>query len=398
MKLKKIVLAITATLIIILGAYWLVRKEHSQKKQIFYETAPVGNATITQHISATGTLKATDQFTIGSLLAGRIVEINVDDNDPVKKGQLLALIDNGIHDNAVKKTTAILAQARAEALFQEQFYKRQTALYNSGQIAPNLYEQYTRDYQAAQAVVLQREAELKQEEINYQNLFIRAPDDGVIIAKRIEIGQMITSQLQASVLFDIAHDLTDMEASVDVDEADVGRVEAGLDAEFTVDAFPKERFFATVDHVQYLAKIVDNIITYATILKVKNPNKKLRPGMTTNVTITVAHKENTLCVPNSALRINGYKLEEIAQKEGYSVTKKDVPQDDRSIIYDFVWVVREQNIIKTPVQLGIYDSKHTEIMRGLEPADLVITDLVDATQENTLLKNMFSNPGGIGKS
>jgi HlyD family secretion protein len=303
---KRIVIALLASVVIIatISGYVIVKKyDKPASTKLFTVEKPIYRP-VTQYINASGNLKAKDQISVGSLVAGRVVEIKADDNDQVKKDQVLAILDNGVGETAVKRLQAALDEAQALFDYQEKFYKRQTALYNSGQISDNLYDQYTQDYQATKARVEQARYALKLEEQTYNNLFIKSPDHGIVIAKRIDLGQMITSVLQATVLYEIAPDLTKMEAYIDVDEADIGMVKDGQDATFTVDAFPKKHFTAKVDRIQYLAKTVDGVVTYATILKVENPKFRLRPGMTTNVDIKVAENKRALTVPNKTLRIN----------------------------------------------------------------------------------------------
>ncbi len=355
---------------------------------------------LVQYVTASGNLKAKDPISVGSLVAGKTIKILVEDNDHVKKNQLLAVLDNGVGDSAIKRLKALLADAQARLDYTTSFYARQKALYKSGQLSKNLYEQYTQDLEVAQARVDQTAAELEIETKTYENLFIRSPVDGVVIAKKVNLGQMITSQLDATVLFEIAQNLDCMEAHLDVDEADVGMVKECQEAFFTVDSFPKGKFLAIVKRIQYQAKIIDNVVTYATVLDVNNPDLRLRPGMTSNVDIKVAEAKQVLSISNRAFRISAAELESLAQKLG--ITLKKLPAEPRTAspkqmkIKDYLWVLEDNQTIKQiEVGLGINDGKFTQIINDINAQTPIIVDIT-APSENILLKGVFGKPIGIG--
>ncbi|MBS1987434.1 efflux RND transporter periplasmic adaptor subunit [Candidatus Dependentiae bacterium] len=402
---KRIVIALLASVVVVatISGYVIVKKHDKPTSiKLFTVEKPIYRP-LTQYINASGNLKAKDQISIGSLVAGRVVEIKADDNDQVKKDQVLAILDNGIGETAVKRLEATLDEAQAIFDYQEKFYKRQTALYNSGQISDNLYDQYTQDYLATKARVEQARYALKLEQQTYNNLFIKSPDHGIVIAKRIDLGQMITSVLQATVLYEIAPDLTKMEAYIDVDEADIGMVKDGQDAIFTVDAFPKKHFTAKVDRIQYLAKIVDGVVTYATILKVENPKFRLRPGMTTNVDIKVAENKRALTVPNKTLRINTATIEQQALRAGYTLQKFAIPHDQQKDSLskskvrkhrDLIWILEDKVIKQVEVKLGTNDGRYSEILNGINENTNVISEVEEIKTENKLLKSIFASPVG----
>lgn len=402
---KTIVVALLVSVVIIatISGYIIIKKyEKPASIKLFTIEKPVYRS-VTQYINASGNLKAKDQISIGSLVAGRVIEIKADDNDQVKKDQILAILDNGIGETAVKRLQATLDEAQALFDYQEKFYKRQTALYNAGQISDNLYDQYKQDYEVTKARVEQAKYALKLEQQTYNNLFIKSPDHGIVIAKRIDLGQMITSVLQATVLYEIAPDLTKMEAYIDVDEADIGMVKDGQDATFTVDAFPKKHFTAKVDRIQYLAKIVDGVVTYATILKVENPKFRLRPGMTTNVDIKVAENKRALTVPNKTLRINTATIEQQARLAGYTLQKFEIPHDQQKDALskskvrkhrDLIWILEDKVIKQVEVKLGTNDGRYSEILHGINESSNIITEVEEIKTENKLLKSIFASPVG----
>jgi len=281
-----------------IGAFFYIKNKNANIPINPIRTEKPTRKDLTQFVNASGKLKAVVQITVGSLVAGRVVKILAADNDIVKKSQVLAILDDGIGDSEVKKTTADLAEARANLDFQEKFYRRQKALYSLGQISQNAFDAVTQTYETTKARVEKLNATLELNKKQYENLFVRAPEDSIVISKMVDLGQMVTAQFQATALYTLAKDLQDMEAHIDIDEADIGFVKNGQEATFSVDAFPKMKFTANVKYVKYLANVVDNVVTYDTVLNVANPELKLRPGMTVNVDINVAGSQDAITVPN----------------------------------------------------------------------------------------------------
>lgn len=383
MKHIKLLAAITLFITIPAGFYFFIKKRNS-KKLVWHQTEMPLRKNLSQYINASGRLQPQDQITVGSLVAGRIIKLHVDDNDFVKQNQVLVQLDDGVGYSAVKKAKAALLEAEANLEYTKAFYERQQALYSTGQLAKDAFEGYTKNYHSANARTLQAQAGLEIAQQNYDNLFIKAPTDGVIIAKKVDLGQMVTSRLQATELFTIAKDLTKMEAEIDVDEADVGMVKQGQDAVFTVDAFPARPFQSKVKQVHYHYRIVDNVVAYAVILDVDNPNLTLRPGMTTNVDIKVASAQNVLCVPNKALRINKTMLAKVAKKIGFTV--ESIPKTIDSKSKSSLWVLEKKTHFKqVHVKLGISDARFRQVIEGITEADTVVTEALDPSRENPIL-------------
>ncbi|MFH1253812.1 MAG: efflux RND transporter periplasmic adaptor subunit [bacterium] len=400
MSMKKLLFLISLILLPVGAFYIFSKKRQATIVEPIKTEKPIRKALV-QMITASGNLKAKEQISVGSLVAGKVVDIKVEDNDIVKKDQVLAVLDDGVGDTETRRLTATLAEAKANYIYLEKFYKRQTALYKSGQISQNNYDQITRDLEMAKTKVDQTKAALDLSMQTYNNLFIKSPANGIVIAKRIDLGQMVTAVLQATVLFEIAKDLHEMEAWLDVDEADIGMVKEGQEAIFTVDSFPKKHFEGKVKRIQYQAKIVDNVVTYATVLDVKNPKLRLRPGMTANVEIKVAENTNALVVSNKALRINPINIEYVANKLKYklekvSVEEKLAGQKSKKIMKDYVWILDNKTLKQIEVKIGNNDGKFIEIKKGLEDNANVIIEVEAAPRDNPLSK-LFPQAGGIGK-
>ena len=409
MNIKKIAFLVVVAAAVGIGLWLTQRSTKAQNQKNPFTTEKPIERKLVQFVNASGTLKAKNQISVGSLVAGRVIEIRADDNDVVKKDQILAILDNGIGDTAVMKLKALLEEAQANLEFQEKFYARQQDLHASGQLSQNQFDEFTQNYKITKARVDQTKYALELEEKTFNNLFIKSPDKGIVIAKKIDMGQMITSVLQATVLYEIAPNLNDMEGYIDVDEADIGMVKENQSVVFSVDAFPKTKFKAKVDRIQYLAKIIDNVVTYATIIRVKNPTLSLRPGMTINVDIKVAKSKKGLSIPNKALRLSSMTITEQAKAMNIACDVADKSQNKKSAkgdqeiskhvktMQDFIWVMDAGKIKQTKVKLGVNDGKFTEVLEGITASTEVITEVEEIPKENVVLQAIFAKPGGIGK-
>lgn len=383
MKHSKLLIALILFILIPVGFYFFIKRQRANNEQ-WYTTATPTSKALTQYITAAGRLQAQDKITVGSLVAGRIVTLHVDDNDFVKKDQVLVELDDGVGYSAVKKATANLKQAVANLNYIREFYKRQKVIFEAGQLAQDTFESYKKNYKTAKAQALAAEAELEINRQAYENLFIKAPDAGIIIARKVDLGQMVTAQLQATELFIIARDLKKMEAEIDVDESDIGVVKVGQEALFSVDAFPQKQFKAKVKQINYDYKVVENVITYGVILDVQNPDLALRPGMTTNVNIKVAATEKTICVPNKALRVSENVIGAIAEREGLSFHA--TPKTVETKAKETLWVLENETQFKeVPIELGVTDGKFTQVKKGIAPGQEIVIEAFDPNRENPIM-------------
>lgn len=396
------------------GTFIYIKKKKAQVPTNPIRTEAPIKRDLVQFVNASGKLKAVIQITVGSLVAGRVVKILAEDNDIVKKDQTLIILDDGVGNSEVKKTTADLAEARANLEFQTKYYHRQTELHKAGQLSQNAYDAVSQSYKVTKARVEKLEATLELTKKQYNNLFVRAPEDSIVISKMVDLGQMVTAAFQATALYTLAKDLKDMEAHIDVDEADIGLVKENQEVMCAVDAFPKKKFKAQVKYIKYLANVVDNVVTYNVVLNVANPDLSLRPGMTVNVDIKVAESKDSLTVPNKAMRINTIYIENAAQLLGLKVVKLDESATTTPITHgkpdrsagklqkadkEYLWIKENDATIRqVEVKFGATDGKHTEVTKGITPDTHVVTEVDDVKRENLLLKGMFGKPaGGLGK-
>jgi HlyD family secretion protein len=361
-----------------------------------------GNLVVT--VSASGTLEPTTSVDVGSEMSGTVARVLVQENDHVKKGQLLAQLDLTKLNDAVTRSKAELAsaqasvaQARATVAESKASLSRmrQVAEISGGKVpaqtelekAEATLQRAVANQSGARASVEQAQAALKTDETNLAKGTIRSPVDGVVLSRKIEPGQTVVSAMTIPVLFTLAEDLTNMELQVKVDEADVGKVKVGQSSTFTVSAWPGRNFPATIQRVSLGSTIVDNVVTYKTVLEVRNDDLALRPGMTATATIVTARRENALLVPNAALRFSPPETAEPKQEGSFVSRLLPRPPSEpknrngsSATGVPQVWIFDDNQQPKAlPVEIGESNGRLTEIIVGdLKPDMVVITDYQEA--------------------
>src|SRR5213596_394916 len=267
-----------------------------------YQTATVTRGALTEVVTATGTLNPVVNVQVGSQVSGNIQKLFVDFNSQVKAGQVVAQIDSALFQATVAQAEGDLASAQAardlakvNAMRTQDLFARKTSSQaDLDQAMANLHQ--------AEANVKIKQGALDKAKADLEHCTITSPIDGVVISRNVDVGQTVAASLQAPVIFQIANDLTKMQIDSNVAEADVGVLEVGQDVDFTVDAFPMRTFHGKVVQVRNAPITVQNVVTYDTVIGVSNPDLKLKPGMTANVSIIIAHKDDVLQIKNAALR------------------------------------------------------------------------------------------------
>lgn len=315
---KKII--ISAAILVIIAGVVLVLSLFSRNKNDIpkYEKKAIDKGDIEALVITTGSLNPVTTVDVGSQVSGKIEELYVDFNSRVKEGQVIAELDQSQFITRVKQNEAnyksaeaSLEKAKVTLDNTKKKYERAMNLFEKDLISFEEKEGIETQYYSARADIQSSEARLEQAEsqldstkVDLTYTIIRSPIDGVVINRRVNIGQTVAASFQAPVLFQIANDLSKMQVECSVDEADIGKVEEGQKVRFTVDAFPDENFTGKVSQVRYSPEIVQNVVTYTTIVEVDNPEMKLRPGMTATASVVTGEAKNVLRVPNSALRFN----------------------------------------------------------------------------------------------
>ncbi|MEM9291801.1 MAG: efflux RND transporter periplasmic adaptor subunit [Acidobacteriota bacterium] len=348
-------------------------------------------------VSATGQLQPTLQVQVGSEISGTVVDVLVDSNDVVKAGQVLARIDTTKLEQQTGRSRASWQSARAqqeqaEASLEEaaaQLQRFEEVFQLSGGKVPSQTEldaaraseeRARAGVAAAEAAVAEARAATRSNETDLQKSVIRSPIDGIVLDRDIDPGQTVAASFQAPILFTIGQDLSVMDLTVYVSEADIAKVEEGQGATFTVDAWPTLEFGAAVTKVSFGSETVDNVVSYETELEVPNDEAKLRPGMTATAAITVAQQQDVLVVPNAALRFTPPAKREGGMRGGFSFLPKP-PSNERQGSSDesVVYVLKEESLLRVPVETGLSDGRWTEV-RGAELSlgDEVVVDILEA--------------------
>lgn len=370
-----------------------------------YKTEEVHQGSLTVTVTATGRVEPTNQVDVGSELSGIIETVEVDYNNRVKAGQVLAKLDTSKLQSQVLKSNAAMeaAQARVrqtEATVREteaELARLKLVLEISGGKVPSRREmdaaeaallRAQADEISARASVTEARATLEASETDLEKAVIRSPINGIVLVRSVEPGQTVAASLQAPVLFTLAEDLTKMELHVDVDEADVGQISEGQTAHFTVDAYPDRTYSARITQVRFGPRTVEGVVTYETVMRVDNSDLSLRPGMTATADIIVNKIENALLVPNAALRFAPQNQTIEAEKVGF--IDKLIPRRRRRPSSNSgsraakdqgsrVWVLTKDSkepVKPLPVKTGHTDGIHTEIVDGpLEPGQQVVVSM-----------------------
>ena len=413
-----------SALVLVLIAGGVVWRILRRPPPLQYQTAAVAKGPVVAKVTATGILSAVVTVQVGAQVSGRVSKLYADYNSTVKKGQLIAELDPALFEANVEQAKANvlqaegqLKQAEANVLAAQRVYDRDKPLRASNLIAQADLDIAETTLEAAKAAVVaakgnlaQAKAQLSQSTVNLTYTKILSPIDGTVISRSVDVGQTVAASLQAPVIFTVAGDLQKMQVDTSVAEADVGKLAAGMEATFVVDAFPDERFKGTIRQIRNSPQTQQNVVTYDAVIDVNNPDLKLRPGMTANTTVVYADRQDVLKVPNAALRFRPTP-EMLAALGRSSAGPGRVAGRDgsggaggaagrggatgsgpgRSL-----WVVRDGRPTPTQVTIGVSDGTFTEIVSGqVQAGDAVLTG-VEAAPAGGARPASPAGPGAAG--
>jgi HlyD family secretion protein len=391
---RTVVWAAAALLALAAAGAWYWQGQEKANAAPRYTTEPVRRGNLTLTVTANGTLQPTRSIAIGSELSGTVAKVNVDVNDRVKKGQVLVELDTSKLKDQILRSRATLAAANAKVAQTVATVKEaqatlgryeEVARLSGGKVpskteldtAHATLERAQADEAAARASVTDAQAAASTDEINLSKASIRAPADGVILTRNVDPGNAVAASLQAVTLFTIAEDLKQLRLQVNVDEADVGSVQVGQKATFTVSAYPGRNYPAVITRVAYGSTTTDNVVTYVTWLDVDNTDLSLRPGMTATATITATNRNDVLLVPNAALRFEPVTAGAAAPPaaKGGGIVSQLTPRFPRrtrpgaadtasTAMARQVYVLRDGAAVPVAVRPGISDGRMTEIVGG----------------------------------
>ena len=345
------------------GVWLMVRPSGSG--EITVQTARVSRGNISNSVTATGTVEPVTLVEVGTQVSGIIDRLYVDYNDRVTAGQLIAEMDKVTLESDLEEAEAQLASSKTEYEYRMKEYLRTKQLYEKELVSDAEYDEALYLYETAKNTYAQRQASIVGIRRNLGYATITSPIDGVVISRAVEEGQTVAAGFETPTLFTIANDLTDMQVIADVDEADIGYVQEGQRVDFTVDAYPDDVFTGTVEQVRLEATTESSVVTYEVVITADNPELKLKPRLTANISIYTVDRKDVLCVPSKAL---------LFTPEFPLITKNDVVQDCDSP--KKVWTKSGNVFTAIPVQAGINDGTNTEILGGLDEGTEVVTEAV----------------------
>ena len=354
----------------------------SSKGEVTFETTPVTKGKISNTVTATGTIQAIKTVAVGTQVSGVISKIYVDFNSAVKKGQVLAQLDQTPLLASLEQSKAQVESAKADLEYKKTTFDRFKALYEKTLIAKGDYDQAVSNYEQSKAALDNANSLNDKNKINLAYATIYSPINGVVLNRAVDEGQTVAASFNTPTLFSIANDLTQMQVEAAVDEADIGQVKLGERVEFTVDAYPDLKFNGKVTQIRLQPVVTSNVVTYTVIIQAPNPDQKLMPGMTASANIYVEEASDLLVVNSKALLFtpDSKLLEEYMKKH----PQKDKVKIDRILSFkaksprpegkkpSILWVKKGDEISPTKVVIGITDDINTEIKSGVNVGDEII--------------------------
>jgi len=346
-------------------SYW--RQATDKPLEQRYQMEEVTSGDITQTVTANGALNPVKLVNVGTQVSGTVKQLYADFNSQVKAGQVLLELDPTTFQAAVEQSSGNVANAEASLKLAKANEQRMHELFGLEYVSRQELDQAVQAREGAQALVQTARGQLMRDRANLNYSIIRSPVSGVVVSRQVDLGQTVAASFQTPTLFQIAQDLTRMQIDTNVAEADIGKIELGQTARFTVDAFSGQRFTGKVHQIRINPINQQNVITYDVVVAVDNPERKLMPGMTAYVNFIIQERTGALLVPNAALRFRPAE-----SREGKRVVKRDRSNKSRT---PTVYVIRDNKLAALAVKTGITDGRYTEVLEGeLKAGDHVIAE------------------------
>jgi HlyD family secretion protein len=397
MKKYRILIFTVVGLLAAAAVYWFFFRGNN-KTVTTYTTAVVTRATISNTVTATGTVEPVKQVSVGTQVSGVIKKIYVDYNSRVKKGELLAELDKTPLLAALASIKADLESAQSAAIYQEATYNRIKELFDKQAVSKTDYETALYQYNNAKANLSKMESEVNKANTNLGYTMIYSPIDGVVLSRAVDEGQTVAASFSTPTLFTIAQDLTKMQVVANVDEADIGQVKEGQKVTFTVDAYPDENFSGSIKQIRLLALTTSSVVTYSVVVDAPNPDLKLKPGLTASIIAYTQEVDNVLSIPAKALRFkpDSSLMANIAparpttgpppaggaqaappsgMNQPPKTNFKDGLKTNENQVVKTVWVKEGDSIYPVRVKTGMTDETSVEIISGLKEGQVVIVSM-----------------------
>ena len=407
-KKTKIWLIILGLLALVIAVSCIVKATKSANKELVIRTHVVGEYTVENTVTATGTIEPVETVEVGTQVSGKVEKIYVDFNDVVKKGDLLAELDKQTLNQSVSRAKASLTSAESQLNYSRLTYERTKQLYEANAATLAAYQDAQNSYTQAQMSKKNAQASYDQALVDLAYAEIYSPIDGIVLDRAVEVGQTVAASFSTPTLFTLANDLTKMQVEADVDEADIGQVKVGQKVTFTVDAYMEDSFEGTVSQIRMKPTTTSNVVTYTVIIDAPNPDQKLFPGMTASVTI-VTEEQTGLAVPAEAFNFTPDEqvLKNMRKPEKPEGQMPEPPQGERPQMqgsmsvgeHNVVWVKKGDNIMPRPVKAGMSDGAYKIIEQGVQAGDSVVLSAQYVVKEKAVKKgeNPFM-PGPPGRN
>jgi HlyD family secretion protein len=391
MKKKSIVFLIIFVLLAAGTSYYFFYK--SKKINYSWRTAMVEKGDVVVAVTATGSINADTTVQVGTQVSGIIAKLFADFNTVVKKGEIVAMLDTTLLNATKEGALANLERAEVQVRQSKLEFDRNKKLFDEMVISQADYDLATTNYQVAESALKSSKAQLNQTKINIRYATIRAPVSGTVISRSVDVGQTVIASFNSPTLFTIANDLTKMQVHANIDEADIGQVKRGQKVTFTVDAYPDKIFQGEVKQIRLLPVIVQNVVTYIVIIDVPNPDLKLMPGLTANITIKVQEHKSVLKISGNALHFSppdeyfkSTQIPDSVTKQWNEIIKPSKKEranqsDTSAIIY--VWVLKDKFIYPKKVRRGISDETFVEVSGDIKNGEEIVTGINNKEGENS---------------
>lgn len=372
--MKKFIIVVAVIFAAVVGLYYIIKPSDKLTSRQF-EFITVEKGDVTEKVTATGTLQPINVVNVGTQVSGIIEKIYVDYNDEVAEGQLLAELDKFLLQENLNESKAQLDLAKSKLKVAEMNYNRYKDLYSQKLIAKAEMEDAEISLASAESDLLSAQAGYNKAQQNIDYALITSPVSGTIISKEVEEGQTVAASYSTPTLFEIAENLKLMQIEASVSEADIGKIKNGMNAEFTVDAYPTETFWGTVKQIRLNPTEEQNVVMYTVIIEVNNDDKRLLPGMTAFVTVLTAEKKDVLRIPNTVVQF----------KPNAALRQKMIGQRPvnlkatQAVVYSF-----ENGQIKPHViELGLSDVMYAEVVEGVKEGDKLISEFISTTSKSS---------------
>lgn len=370
---KKKIIVIVVLLLLAVILYFVFSGKKKMPQQIV-KMEEVALSSITNSITATGKVEPVTEVEVGTQVSGKIDKIHVDYNAKVKKGQLLAELDRSTLTTSLESAKTDYSNALNEYGYYKKVYDRNKALHDKNLISDAEFEEVEFQYMKVTNSLTKAKYEVERAKTNLSYATITSPINGVVISVEVEEGQTVAASMTTPTLFIIAENLVDMQVVANIDEADIGQVAEGQKVEFTVDAYPNDKFIGTVRQVRLEPTTTSNVVTYEVIVDAKNPDLKLKPGLTANIAVITLDKDSIVTVPSKALK---FQMDETLLPPNMKTVALD-PEEAKG---PTVWVVKEKDLAEQrAIKTGVSNGSRIEVLSGLEVGERVIVSSMETSE------------------